>query len=269
MKIIRHTDSKGQIQLAGSKDGRNYFRLTGDLMNHALTAEPADVKKLLAPLEPSQVLCIGLNYRKHAEETGAPIPTTPVLFAKVGRTVQNPGDPIELPRALRSNEVDYECELAVVIGKPCKNATRENALSFVAGYTCVNDVSARDWQLHKDKSGGQWCRGKSFDTFTPLGPCLVTTDEITDPQTLAIKTVLNGKVMQSSHTSDMIFSIRDIIVFLSGSLTLVPGTVICTGTPAGVGLAFKPPVWLQAGDSVTIEIENIGALTNSVVEEVV
>lgn len=267
MKIIRHTDSQGQIQLAGSKDGKNYFRLIGDLMSHTLTGEPADVKKLLAPLEPAQVLCIGLNYRKHAEETGAPIPTTPVLFAKVGRTVQNPGDPILLPRKLRSDEVDYECELAVVIGKPCKNATLENALSFVAGYTCVNDVSARDWQLHKDKSGGQWCRGKSFDAFTPLGPCLVTTDEITDPQTLDIKTVLNGKVMQHSHTSDMIFSIREIIVFLSGSLTLPAGTVICTGTPAGVGLALKPQVWLQAGDSVTIEIEKIGALTNPVEEE--
>lgn len=268
MKIIRFQDNRGRIKTAGSRDGRKYYEIAGDLFGGwHLTSKEAHPGKLLSPVEPPQVLCIGLNYRKHAEETKAKVPERPVLFAKVGRTVQNPGDPIVLPRALRSDKVDYECELAVVIGKTCKNATRENALSHVLGYTCANDVSARDWQI--DWGSGQWCRGKSFDAFTPLGPCLVTRDEILDPNALEIKTTLNGKVMQHSNTSDMIFPVADLIAFLSGSLTLVPGTVILTGTPSGVGMAMTPPVWLKAGDSVTIEIEKIGQLTNPVVEETV
>ncbi|MEO6182824.1 MAG: fumarylacetoacetate hydrolase family protein, partial [Verrucomicrobiota bacterium] len=176
--------------------------------------------------------------------------------------VQNPGDPILIPTFLKSDEVDYECELAVVIGKTCKNVTRENALQYVLGYTCANDVSARDWQ--KGKGGGQWCRGKSFDTFAPLGPCLVTADEITDPNQLKIRTVLNEQVVQDWNTNDMIFDVPTLIEFLSGSTTLLPGTVILTGTPHGVGMARNPPLWLKAGDVVTIEIEKIGALTNPV-----
>jgi 2-keto-4-pentenoate hydratase/2-oxohepta-3-ene-1,7-dioic acid hydratase in catechol pathway len=152
--------------------------------------------------------------------------------------------------------------LAVVIGKTCKNASRKNALDFVLGYTCADDVSARDWQIKK--GGGQWCRGKTFDTFSPLGPCLVTTDEIPNPNTLRIKTTLNGQVMQDSNTNDMIFDVPALIEFLSGSTTLLPGTVILTGTPQGVGMAMKPPCWLKPGDSVSIEIEKIGTLTNPV-----
>ena len=170
------------------------------------------------------------------------------------------------PTKLASDEVDYECELAVVIGKPCKNVSRENALDYVLGYTCANDVSARDHQIKL--GGGQWCRGKFFDTFAPLGPCLVTTDEITNPNDLKIATILNGQRVQDWTTSDMIFDIPAIIEYLSGSTTLVPGTVILTGTPQGVGMAAKPnPVWLKEGDSVSIEIEKIGTLTNPVVNE--
>jgi 2-keto-4-pentenoate hydratase/2-oxohepta-3-ene-1,7-dioic acid hydratase in catechol pathway len=155
--------------------------------------------------------------------------------------------------------------LAVLIGKTCKNATKENALDYVLGYTCGNDVSARDWQ--KDFGGGQWCRGKTFDTFGPLGPALVLKDEIPNPNALKIKTILNGQAMQDWTTEDMIFDVRTLIVFLSGSTTLLPGSVIMTGTPHGVGAARKPQVFLKAGDTVTIDIEKIGQLTNPVVDE--
>jgi 2-keto-4-pentenoate hydratase/2-oxohepta-3-ene-1,7-dioic acid hydratase in catechol pathway len=180
-------------------------------------------------------------------------------------TVQNPGDPIYLPRKLNSSAVDYECELAVVIGKPCYNVPRERALEYVLGYTCANDVSARDWQMKY--GGSQWCRGKTFATFCPLGPVLVTPDEIPDPNQLSIKTILNGNVMQDWNTNDMIFDVPTLIEFLSGSTRLAPGTVILTGTPHGVGGARKPPVYLQHGDTVSIEIEGIGTLTNPVLDE--
>jgi len=161
--------------------------------------------------------------------------------------------------------VDYECELAVVIGKPCKNVSRAEALKYVLGYTCCNDVSARDWQIKR--GGSQWSRGKTFDTFSPLGPCLVTADEIPNPNALRLRTRLNGEVMQDSTTADMIFDVPTLIEFLSGSTTLLPGTVILTGTPQGVGMAQKPPRWLRAGDTVSIEIEQIGTLENPVTEE--
>ena len=166
---------------------------------------------------------------------------------------------------MASDEVDYECELAVVIGRACKNVSRERALDYVLGYTCANDVSARDWQIRN--GGGQWCRGKTFDTFAPLGPCLVTPDEIPNPNALKIATILNGERVQDWTTSDMIFDVPRLIEFLSGSTTLVPGTVILTGTPHGVGMAAKPPRWLKPGDVVTVEIEGIGHLTNPVVAE--
>ena len=261
MRIIRYLDAQGQIGFAA--DNR---KICGDIFGaFSITNEPADVRKVLAPVAPAALLCIGLNYRQHAIETNAKIPEFPVLFFKAVTALQNPGDPIQIPTHLRSNEVDHECELAVVIGKTCRNVARRNALDYVLGYTCANDVSARDWQ--KKWGGGQWCRAKSFDTFAPLGPCLVTRDEIPDPNTLAIRTVVNGAVRQSSNTRDMIFDVPTLIEFLSGSTTLVPGTVILTGTPAGVGMAHNPPVWLQPGDSVTVEIEKIGALTNPVERE--
>jgi 2-keto-4-pentenoate hydratase/2-oxohepta-3-ene-1,7-dioic acid hydratase in catechol pathway len=200
-----------------------------------------------------------------AVEGNIPIPEQPVLFMKASSAVNHPGAPIVLPRKLRSDAVDYECELAVVIGKECRNVSKADALKYVLGYTCANDVSARDWQLKW--GGGQWCRGKTFATFCPLGPALVTADEIPNPNALKIRTVLNDQTMQDWTTSDMIFDVPTLIEFLSGSTTLLPGTVILTGTPHGVGFARKPPVFLKAGDSVTIEIEKIGQLTNPVIDE--
>lgn len=266
MRIIRYSDSAGSIHYARQEPDGSALEIAGDIYgDFKVTDRKADAKKLLAPVAPVALLCIGLNYRRHAEEGNAPIPKWPVLFMKSPGAAQNPSDPIELPTRLKSNEVDYECELAVVIGKPCKNVPKERALEYVLGYTCANDVSARDWQ--KDFGGSQWCRGKTFDTFAPLGPCLVTRDEIPNPNALGIKTVLNGEVMQDWNTNDMIFDVPTLIAFLSGSTTLLPGTVILTGTPHGVGMARKPPVFLKAGDSITIEIEKIGALTNPVVDE--
>lgn len=266
MRVIRYTDERQRQAYAAQQSDGRLLAIEGDLYGrYTVTARVVTTAKVLAPIQPTQILCIGLNYRQHAAETGAKVPEHPVLFVKGVNTLQHPGGPIELPRHLRSDEVDYECELAVVIGKPCKNVAPEDALNYVLGYTCCNDVSSRDWQL--TRGGGQWCRGKFFDTFCPLGPCLVTADEIPDPNALAISTTLNGQVVQSSNTRDMIFDVRTLIAFLSGSTTLLPGTVILTGTPQGVGMAAKPPRWLRAGDEVTIEIEGIGRLSNPVVLE--
>ncbi len=267
MKIIRYLDSSGVTHYGALQADGSAERLQGELYGSLVsTGESADVAKLLAPVVPTQILCIGLNYRHHATETGAKFPERPILFIKGINTLQHPGDPIELPRALRSDEVDYECELAVVIGRDAKNVSREDALSYVAGYTCANDVSARDHQIKL--GGGQWCRGKFFDTFAPLGPCLVTPDEIPNPNTLKIATILNGERVQDWNTNDMIFDVPSLIAYLSGSTTLPAGTVILTGTPHGVGMAVKPePRWLKPGDEVSIEIEGIGTLTNPVTEE--
>jgi 2-keto-4-pentenoate hydratase/2-oxohepta-3-ene-1,7-dioic acid hydratase in catechol pathway len=267
MKIIRYLDSAGRTHYGSEQPNGSAFRIEGDVFaTHRVTSERADVRQLLAPVAATQILCIGLNYRQHAEETKAKIPERPILFVKGINALQHPGEPILIPQHLRSDEVDYECELAVVIGRPCKNVNRSNALSYVLGYTCANDVSARDHQIKL--GSGQWCRGKFFDTFAPLGPRLVTVDEIPNPNALAISTTLNGEKVQSSNTSDMIFDVPALIEYLSGSTTLPPGTVILTGTPQGVGMARKPePRWLRAGDSVTIEIEKIGALTNPVALE--
>jgi 2-keto-4-pentenoate hydratase/2-oxohepta-3-ene-1,7-dioic acid hydratase in catechol pathway len=265
MKIVRLQVPQGQVSFARQHDDGRFTAADGDLASGFRDTGRAVAGKLLAPVDPRAILCIGLNYRKHAEEGGKAIPELPVLFMKTPTSVQNPGDPIVLPRTLRSDAVDYECELAVVIGRPCRNVKKAEALKYVAGYTCGNDVSARDWQIKW--GGGQWCRGKTFDTFAPLGPCLVTPDEIPDPNSLRIRTILNGEVMQDWSTSDMIFDVPTLIEFLSGSTTLPTGTVILTGTPHGVGTARTPPVYLKAGDTVQIEIDNIGTLTNPVVEE--
>jgi 2-keto-4-pentenoate hydratase/2-oxohepta-3-ene-1,7-dioic acid hydratase in catechol pathway len=266
MRIIRCIDELGNVVTASLDSNDNATELDGSIENgFRSTGKAIVVKKLLAPLEPKQIFCIGLNYAFHAKETESPLPEFPVLFMKGINAVQNPGEPIELPRHLRSDKVDYECELAVVIGKACKNVKAENALDYIFGHTCGNDVSARDWQ--KEFGGGQWCRGKTFETFAPLGPCLVTADEIENPNALGIKTILNGEAVQDWNTDDMIFDVPTLIEFLSGSATLLPGTVILTGTPHGVGIAAKPPRLLKAGDEVTIEIEKIGSLTNPVIEE--
>ena len=263
MKIVRYIDRSGQQRTGALQSDGTAIRLLSDVFDPEKVFGPTDeILKLLAPIQPTSILCIGLNYRHHAAESGAKVPELPILFVKGINALQNPGDPIEIPTALPSEEVDYECELAVVIGRACKNVKRENALDYVLGYTCANDVSARDWQLKK--GGGQWCRGKFFDTFAPIGPCLVTADEITNPNTLGIRTILNGETVQDWTTNDMIFDVPALIEFLSASTTLLPGTVILTGTPHGVGMAAKPPRWLKPGDSVTIEIDEIGRLTNPV-----
>ncbi len=263
MRLIRYQDSSGNILHGQQQPDGTTLAINGDIFGtHEVTREVADVQKILAPVQPTAILCIGLNYRKHAEESNMDIPTYPVLFMKNPAAVQNPGDPIMLPTTLKSDSVDYECELAVVIGKAARNVSKADALDYVLGYTCANDVSARDWQKN---GGGQWCRGKTFDTFCPLGPVLVTADELTEPNALAIKTIVNGETVQDWSTNDMIFDVPALIEFLSADTTLLPGTVIITGTPQGVGMARKPPLWLKSGDTVTIEIEQIGALTNPVV----
>jgi 2-keto-4-pentenoate hydratase/2-oxohepta-3-ene-1,7-dioic acid hydratase in catechol pathway len=266
MKMIRYQDGHGAIGYAALQEDGTALKLSGEIYSTMqVTSERAQVTRLLAPITPTTIICIGLNYHRHAEETGAKFPEFPVVFFKGINTLQHPGEPILLPTYLRSDEVDYECELAVVIGRTCKNVRRSDALNFVLGYTCCNDVSARDWQLKR--GGGQWSRGKTFDTFTPLGPALVSRDEIPNPNALQLRTVLNGQVMQDWNTNDMIFDVATLIEFLSGSTTLFPGTVILTGTPHGVGMSQKPPRWLKSGDSVSIEIEKIGTLTNPVSNE--
>ena len=265
MKLIRHLTPAGPAYATLQPDG-SARAVAGDIFGEfRVTDQVVQPGKLLAPLQPTNILCIGLNYKKHAAESNSPTPPYPVLFVKNSATLQNPGDPIELPVKLASTSVDYECELAIVIGRRCKNVSKAEALDYVLGYTCANDVSARDWQ--RNGGGGQWCQGKSFDTFCPLGPVLVTRDEIPNPNALRIRTILNGETMQDWNTDDMIFDVPAIIEYLSSSKTLVPGTVILTGTPHGVGFARNPPVWLKAGDSVTIDIEKIGALTNPVINE--
>lgn len=265
MKIVRvQTEDKGASYGVLQDDGR-VLELIGCPYEDFQVGTAELHGALLAPIKPTGILCIGLNYRKHAEETGSTLPEHPIVFMKLPGAVQDPGKPILLPRHLRSDRVDFEAELAIVIGKTCKNVSKEDALDYVLGYTCGNDVSARDWQ--KNGGGGQWCRGKTFDTFCPLGPCLVTTDEIPDPNALAISTSISGETLQSSNTGDMIFDVPTLISFLSGSTTLQPGTVILTGTPEGVGMARTPKRWLQPGETVTIAIEGIGELSNPVEEE--
>ncbi len=265
MRIARFL-SGGRVQNGRMVDDSTALRIEGDLFGeHRETGERMAVEKLLAPIVPVDILCIGLNYREHAKESGAPIPQHPVLFIKAGSTLNNPFDPILVPR--RSRQIDYEGELAIVIGKAAKHVSREEALDYVFGYTIGNDVSARDWQRQKELGGGQWARGKSFDGFCPLGPWIVTKDEVPNPNALRLKTSLNGRVMQDHTTADMIFDVPALIESLSSTLTLRAGTVILTGTPQGVGMARTPPVWMKAGDRIRVEIEKIGCLENPVGEE--
>jgi acylpyruvate hydrolase len=217
---------------------------------------------LLPPvLRPGKVVCLGLNYRGHAAESRMAVPEYPVLFHKVAGSLVGHGQPVVIPRI--SSKIDYEAELAVIIGKRGKYIAEDNALSYIAGYTVANDVSARDLQTRT----GQWTSGKMLDTFGPLGPALVTRDEVPNPNNLAIKTILNGQVMQNGNTSDMIFHVPFIVHYISQIVTLEPGDVIMTGTPSGVGQSREPQVFMKPGDSVTIEIEHLGVLTNPLVSE--
>lgn len=207
----------------------------------------------------SKIICLGLNYWDHSREGGFEPPARPLLFSKAPSAVTGPQDPIVLPES--SGQVDWEVELAVVVGRRCKRVDAGRALGFVAGYTVLNDVSAREAQF----SDGQWFRGKSFDTFAPLGPVVVTADELGDPQALSLTSVVDGVTMQSGTTADMIFKVAEIIAFVSRDITLLPGDLIATGTPAGVGIFRDPPITLAAGNVVECRIEGIGALRNLVV----
>ena len=207
---------------------------------------------------PGKIVCVGLNYRDHAEEQGVELPEAPLLFAKFTTSLIGPGDPIVIPSI--THQVDYEAELGVVIGERVQGISRENALQAVRGYLCLNDVSARDLQF----SDGQWTRAKSLDTFCPIGPELVPAEDIPDPQSLAIRAIVNGEALQDSSTSKMIFTVAEIIAHVSRAITLEPGDLIATGTPAGVGAFRDPPIWLRPGDEVTIEIEDVGSLTNPI-----
>jgi len=214
----------------------------------------------LAPVpRPGKLICIGLNYRDHAAESNMPIPERPVVFSKFATAVIAPGEPVVLPPA--SQQVDYEAELAVVIGRRAKNVCANRALEYVLGYTAFNDVSARDFQF----ADGQWQRGKSCDTFAPMGPTIVTADVIPDPHKLSIKLTLNGRTMQDSNTDQLIFGVPELIEFLSQTITLEPGDVIATGTPPGVGFARKPPVFLRPGDVMEVDIDSVGKLNTPVV----
>ncbi len=217
----------------------------------------ADVR-LEAPLRPGKIIAIGKNYAEHAKETGSDLPKAPIIFAKFPSAIIATGEAITWSSSI-CNEVDWEGELAVIIGRRARNVSEDDALKHVFGYTIANDVSARDLQI---KTDAQWTRGKSLDTFCPLGPWLVTADEIPDPQNLTVKTSVNGKLMQNGKTSDMIFPVKTLISYCSRMFTLEPGDIIITGTPDGVGLGMKPPTYLKDGDVVEIEISSIGKLSN-------
>jgi len=249
---------------AFQKSRRTYESLVNDSDAIAQAAEkgwltPRRDAYWLAPVpRPGKLICIGLNYRDHAAESNMAIPERPVVFSKFTTAVIAPGEAVVIPGT--SEQVDYEAELAVVIGRRAKNVSVESAFEYVLGYTAFNDVSARDFQF----ADGQWQRGKSCDTFAPMGPFIVTADEIPDPHKLSIKLRLNGKTMQDSNTDQLIFGVPELIAFLSETITLEPGDVIATGTPPGVGFARKPPVFLKAGDEMEVEIEKIGVLNNVV-----
>lgn len=272
MKLVAYSVGGGETRVGSVEDGE-IQPLGGasmvEFIERGGSPEPGeetvalDEARLHAPVaRPQKVICIGLNYEDHAAETGAAIPEKPIVFAKYANSIIGPGESIRIPPI--TQQPDYEAELAVVIGRTARNVPESEALEHVFGYTNANDVSARDIQLGE---GGQWTRGKAIDTFCPLGPYLVTRDEVPDPQNLSVRCVLNGEVVQDGHTSKMIFSVAELVAFLSTGMTLVPGDVIITGTPPGVGMARDPQLWLKEGDEVTIEIEGLGALTNPVESE--
>jgi 2-keto-4-pentenoate hydratase/2-oxohepta-3-ene-1,7-dioic acid hydratase in catechol pathway len=264
--IVRLRLPDGEVVFASPNADGKWQKLAGDLATGFTLSETVfEEGELLAPVAPPVIFGIGLNYKSHAQELGRALPEFPLVFLKQGTAAQDPEKTIELPRGLCSDSVDYEGELAVVIGKPGKNIPKENAYEHVAGYCCAIDVSARDWQFVK--GGGQFSRSKTFDTFCPLGPVLVTPEALPDPHRLGLKTLVNGELRQRTSTGDLIFDIPTLIHFLSGSTTLQTGTVILTGTPGGTGNSFDPPKWLQPGDTINVTIDELGTLTNPIVAE--
>ncbi len=263
MKVARIELDNGTVTWAVQQADGMLHRATGDLMEGGLSIsrEVVAPARWLPPVAPRAIFCIGRNYAAHAAEGGAPPPEYPILFMKNLSAAIGHEETILLPKVC-DDEVDFEGELVVVIGKPASSVSKADALKHVLGYTIGHDVSARIWQ---DKKGGsQWCRGKSFDTFAPLGPVLVTPDELPDPQKLTVRTTHNGTEVQHGFTSNMIFDVATLISFLSEDTTLLPGTVIMTGTPEGIGWARNPKLTLRSGDEVTITIDGIGSLRNTV-----
>lgn len=263
MRFLAWYDEAG-ARRTGIVAGERVRLVEGEAHDHVTTGTTvarADLHRPAPPVQPRAIVCVGLNYRDHAAESGLAVPDRPALFTKLTHTVIAPGEPIILPVHL-SEDIDFEAELGVVIGRRASRVDAAEALDHVLGYTCVNDVSARDLQATE---GFGWVRGKSADTFCPVGPELVTADEIADPQALRITCDVSGERLQDSSTSDMIFPVAEIVSFISQAVTLHPGDLICTGTPSGVGMARTPRRWLRAGDTVRVEIEGIGALENPVV----
>ncbi len=261
MQIARFVNPDGDVGWGRLESPRHAVPLAGRLFDEPSFGGPAvEVRRLVVPVDPPNILAIGRNYREHAEEMKADEALAePLVFLKATTSVIGPDEPIVLPLSA-PNEVDYEAELAVIIGRQAKNVGEAAALDHVFGYTCANDVTARDCQKRRDK---QWARAKSFDTFCPLGPTIVTADELR-PDALLIRSILNGRVMQEADTSALICSVPKLISYLAHQFTLLPGTVILTGTPAGVGAARTPPVFLRPGDEIAVEIEGIGRLSNRV-----
>jgi len=268
MKWVRFSDE--HTEQYGLLDGSTIKQTQHQWADVLQGAEPTVIGEiafekveLLSPVErPGKIVAIGLNYLDHCRETNTPPPEKPLVFTKFTTSLNHPNKAIAWSDTL-TNEVDFEAELAVVIGKTARRVTEAKALDYVFGYTAANDVSARDIQL----GDGQWVRGKSLDTFCPMGPVLVTADEIPNPQTLSIKCTLNGMVVQDSSTSEMIFSVAKLVSFCSDAFTLEPGDVILTGTPHGVGLSREPKLYMTNGDKVSVEIESIGQLSNFCVIE--
>ena len=265
MRFARVITAGNQTTYAIERAGR-LVRAEGDPILGTLvpTDETVTANAWLAPLEPRVLMCIGRNYAAHAAEGGSPPPEYPILFMKNPAAATGHLQPVKVP-SVCCDEVDYEGELAVIIGRAAKNVSKAEALNYVLGYTVANDISARVWQA--EKGGSQWCRGKGFDTFAPMGPVVVTADEIANPQTLDIRTVLNGEEVQRSNTKHMIFDVATLISFLSEGTTLLQGTVILTGTPEGVGWARTPKLTLHPGDTVTVTIDGIGTLENPIAAE--
>jgi 2-keto-4-pentenoate hydratase/2-oxohepta-3-ene-1,7-dioic acid hydratase in catechol pathway len=264
MKIIRFVSEDRKVFYGEYSPTRpdSAKVIEGDIPGSCrITGTEARIMQWLAPIPAVNILALGINYKKHGDETAMSAPSQPVLFIKATSSLTGHESPILLPAA-GASQVDYEAELAVVIGRQAKNISPGETMDYILGYTCANDVSARDWQFDKQK--GQWARGKSFDTFCPLGPWIVTKDEIENPDDLGIRCLLNGVTVQEARTSEMIFNVPAIVSNLSRSMTLLPGTVILTGTPAGVGFTRQPPLFLKSGDRVSVEIEKIGTLTNPV-----
>jgi len=257
---VRYANVRDLIQ-GSAKDDLLRLYLGGGHTAREIERQLAEVSFLSPVMQPSKIVCVGLNYRDHCLETGSPIPDHPVLFNKFPSSIVGPRDSIIVDRSVTSR-VDFEVELAIVIGRSCRRVSERNAFDSVFGYTVANDVSARDLQFVDT----QWMLGKALDTFCPLGPVIVTRDEINDPQHLKLRCSVNGTVYQDSSTSEMIFGVAELLAYISRGITLEPGDVILTGTPAGVGFTRKPPVYLEDGDMVKAEIEGIGSLENPVLE---